>query len=387
MHVFELALTDFRSYPSAQLSLAPGPNLLLGANGQGKTNLVEAIGFLATLGSHRVSTDAPLVRTGSAVAHIRADVVSHGRTTTIELAIEPGKARRARVNRVAAPRASAILGLLHAVTFAPEDLALVKGDPAERRHFLDDLLVQQRPRLAAVRADYDRVLRQRNALLKTVGAARRAPVAEVDRTLAVWDDQLVEHGAALIVARAEIAADLSAPAARAYGQLADDPERPLRIRYHGQAERWLGPDAPTADSQAPTEPAVWKAALLAGLAERRREEMQRGITLVGPHRDDLTLSLGTLPARGYASHGESWSIALALRLASLDLMRSQSDDPVLILDDVFAELDARRRERLVDAVSGVEQVLITAAVRDDVPSRLHGRTHHISRGTVGVPSA
>lgn len=386
MYVSELSLTDFRSYPHAHVNLAPGANLLLGANGQGKTNLVEAIAFLATLGSHRVSTDAPLIRAGASAAHVRADVVRFGRTTSLELIVEPGKARRARINRVATPRATALLGSLQVILFAPEDLALVKGDPADRRSFLDDVLIQRRPRMSGVRSDYDRVLRQRNALLKSVSVARRAPAGEVDRTLSVWDEQLIEHGSALIVARAGLVSEMAGPAAAAYAQLADDPEHSLDVRYASHVERWRDPMPGPGGAECLTDQDAWRSALRAAIAERRQEEVTRGLTLVGPHRDELSLTLGAFPARGYASHGESWSIALALRLASLSVMRAESDDPVLILDDVFAELDVRRRERLVSAIADVEQVIITAAVPQDVPATLHGRTLHISRGQVAEAS-
>ncbi len=401
MHATVLSLTDFRSYAQADLNLVPGVNVLLGRNGQGKTNLVEAIGYLATLASHRVATDAPLVRTHAAMALLRMEVHSQNRSTLVELAIEPGKAKRARVNRSPVPRASSILGIAQVVTFAPEDLALVKGDPADRRRFLDEVLIQHRPILAATRSDYDRVLKQRNALLRSNSTARRSAREEVERTLSVWDDQLAEHGAILTAARVNLVRALQEPASLAYAHLSDgtDPGRcgpnadpadsadaadaagaALALRYASSVERWL-PESETG-ADLPTHPGPWRLALLAAIADRRREELDRGLTLVGPQRDDLDLSLGAHPAKGYASHGESWSIALSLRLACYRLLAASGEDPILILDDVFAELDVRRRARLVQMVDGAEQVIITAAVPQDVPEELVGQRYRVAGGTV-----
>ena len=384
MHVTVLSLTDFRSYEQAELALSPGVNVFLGRNGHGKTNLVEAIGYLATLGSHRVATDAPLVREGAALALVKMELQSAGRTALLEVVIEPGKAKRARVNRSPIPKASGILGIARVVTFAPEDLALVKGDPGDRRRFLDDLLVQRRPLIASIRADYDRVLKQRNALLRSTGAARRANSPDVERTLAVWDEQLADHGAALTAARVALVAQLREPTAACYAHLSDAPEGAasgpcLDLRYSSAVQSWLPGAAP---DHLPSEPEPWREALIAAMGQRRREEMERGLTLVGPQRDDLELRLGAHPAKGYASHGESWSIALALRLASFQLLRSQGEDPILILDDVFAELDTRRRARLAEMTSDAEQVIITAAVVEDVPAGLDGRRFHVDKGTV-----
>jgi DNA replication and repair protein RecF len=380
MLVKALSLTDFRSYPQVELSLDPGVNVLLGRNGQGKTNLVEAIGYLATLSSHRVATDAPLVRTDAQMAIIRLELQADGRTTLIELAIEPGKAKRARINRSPTPRASAILGLAQVVTFAPEDLALVKGDPTDRRRFLDDLLIQRRPLMASVRADYERVLKQRNALLRSTSTARRAPMEQIERTLSVWDEQLADHGAALTAARVALVGELRQPAADAYARISDEVSGHLVVGYESAVERWL--PGPPADENLPSHVGLWREALLAAIADRRRDELDRGVTLVGPQRDDLSLRLGEQPARGYASHGESWSVSLALRLACFQVLRAEGEDPILILDDVFAELDARRRERLVSMIKDAEQVIITAAVGEDVPEGLDGRRFHVSRGTV-----
>lgn len=364
MRLTHLSLRDFRSYPEVELALDPGVTSLVGPNGQGKTNLVEAVGFLATLGSHRVAQDAPLVRLGAERAVVRGSVTRGDRSLLVEVEITPGKANRARVNRAAVPRARDVLGILRTVLFAPEDLALVKGDPSERRRFLDDLLVVRTPRLAGVRADYDRVLRQRNALLKTAGAHVRSGRGDL-RTLEVWDSHLAAAGAELLAARLDLVESLHPLVAKAYDAVADS-GGPAALDYRCS----LGEDVllvPDRD--------VLVAALLHEIAERRQHELDRGVSLVGPHRDDLLLRLGPLPAKGYASHGESWSFALALRLASYDLLRSDTDgdgEPVLVLDDVFAELDSRRRERLAGLVGGAEQVLVTAAVAADVPEELAG---------------
>ena len=375
MHLSRLALTDFRSYAAADVELAPGVSTFTGANGQGKTNLVEAAAYVATFGSHRVATDAPLIRHGAQRAILRAAVTSTERDSLVEIEINQGKANRVRLNRVPLPRPREALGTLRCVLFAPEDLAMVKGDPDQRRRYLDELLVAIRPRFAGVRADYDRVLRQRTALLKSAKAARftgqggaggAAPSA-----LEVWDDHLVTHGAELTAGRLELTAALRPLAGKAYAAVSgEDLTTGMSYRQSGRED----------------EPAADRAALADGLRESlarvRRAELERGVCLVGPHRDDLELRIGELPARGYASHGESWSLALALRLAAYDLLRSGGDDPVLMLDDVFAELDGGRRESLAGLVSGAEQVLVTAAVPADVPALLAGQRFEVSGGAV-----
>ncbi len=374
MHLTHLSLTDFRSYPSAELALEPGITALVGPNGQGKTNLVEAVGYLATLASHRVATDAPLVRAGAERAVVRGVVMRDGRALLAEVEINPGRANRARVNKAPLSRPREVLGLLRTVLFAPEDLAMVKGDPAERRRFLDELLVLRLPRLAGVRADYERVLKQRNALLKTAGQARRAGGADL-RTLDVWDAHLARAGAQLLTARLELLDVLRPLVDKAYAAVAAA-DTTTTIDYlssmsEGSRDAALQPDQD-----------VLEAALLAALADARSAELERGVTLVGPHRDDLLLKVADLPARGYASHGESWSYALALRLASYDVLRSDGGEPVLILDDVFAELDAGRRARLAELVAPAEQVLITAAVAADVPDALSGARFDVAAGEV-----
>ncbi|MFN8159301.1 MAG: DNA replication/repair protein RecF [Candidatus Nanopelagicales bacterium] len=377
MHVAALSLTDFRSYPQVDLELGPGVTSFVGSNGQGKTNLVEALGYVATLGSHRVSNDAPLVRFGAERALVRAQVVRDERPTLVEIEINPGRANRARINRSPVPRPREVLGVLRTVLFAPEDLALVKGDPSERRRFLDELLVARAPRLAGVRSDYDRVLKQRNALLKSASAARRggSGAGDVLRTLEVWDSHLATVGADLLAARIDLVSSLSPLVDKAYDTVSSG-AGPASIEYVSS----LGPEVELLPDRG-----LLADALLAAVEARRREELDRGLSLVGPHRDDLLLRLGAAPAKGYASHGESWSYALALRLASYDLLRNDGSlggEPVLVLDDVFAELDVARRRRLADLVSGAEQVLVTAAVEADVPEQLSGGRVHVLAGTV-----
>ncbi|WP_214411395.1 DNA replication/repair protein RecF [Sphaerisporangium fuscum] len=454
MHVAHLSLTDFRSYSAVELALEPGVTAFVGPNGQGKTNLVEAIGYVATLGSFRVATDAPLVRQGATRAIVRSMIVRDDRRALVELEINPGRANRARLNRSPVPRPREILGLLRTVLFAPEDLALVKGDPADRRRFLDDLLVARAPRFAGVRADYDRVLKQRGALLRSAMQARpgrrqssrrqeaeagfaAAGAGDALSTLDVWDAHLARHGAELLAARLELVEALRPLVAAAYAMLAPS-SAPADIEYRGTVSTGLGirpgeagpmstglPLVHRASPEISTDPgapdraglpeppkmstglgmssdedgavgrgpstglarpvadrAFLEEALRASLLEVRQAELERGVTLVGPHRDDLLLRLGELPARGYASHGESWSFALALRLAAYDLLRAEGGDPVLILDDVFAELDSRRRRSLADIVAPAEQVLITAAVPEDVPPQLAGARFDVAEGSV-----
>ncbi len=378
MHVAHLSLTDFRSYPGAELALGPGVTALVGPNGQGKTNLVEAVGYVATLSSHRVSTDAPLVRLGAERAIVRAAVLRDERSTLVEIEITPGRANRARINRSPVPRAREVVGLLRTVLFAPEDLALVKGDPGERRRFLDELLVARSPRYAGVRADYDRVLKQRTALLKSAGAAIRRGQGDV-RTLDVWDAHLAAAGAELLAGRLRLVDDLAAPVAAAYAQVSDA-QGDAVVSYRSS----LGDDlVAVAREAAGGGRELLHARLLEATAQARQSELERGVCLVGPHRDDLVLSLGAFPAKGYASHGESWSYALALRLASYELLRRESGgDPVLVLDDVFAELDTGRRHRLAELVAGAEQVLVTAAVGQDVPQALAGSRVEVRAGEV-----
>jgi len=375
MHVRRLELTDFRSYARVEVDLDPGPNVLVGANGFGKTNLVEALGYVATLGSHRVATDQPLVRAGAERAIIRCVIVHDGRELLVELEIVPGKANRARLGRAQASRPRDIIGALRLVLFAPEDLALVRGDPAERRRYLDDLLVARQPRYAGVRADYDRVLKQRNALLRTAYLARKVGNRAGDlSTLDVWDVHLVRHGADLIAGRLDLCEALATHVAKAYDAVSAG-RGEARIAY--DAKSWF----PTWDGQVLDRSGI-EARLAEALAEARPSEVDRGVTLAGPHRDDVTLTLGELPAKGYASHGESWSFALALRLAAFDLLRAEGIEPVLILDDVFAELDTGRRHRLAEMTGTATQVIVTCAVEEDVPRALAGVRYLVAPGEV-----
>ncbi|WP_031512719.1 DNA replication/repair protein RecF [Streptomyces sp. NRRL F-5123] len=385
MHVAHLSLADFRSYARAEVPLDPGVTAFVGPNGQGKTNLVEAVGYLATLGSHRVAADAPLVRMGAERAVVRAQVVHGGgpgphggaegeRRQLLELEINPGRANRARINRSSQVRPRDLLGIVRSVLFAPEDLALVKGDPGERRRFLDELITARAPRLAGVRSDFDRVLKQRNTLLKTAALARRHGGKGADlSTLDVWDQHLAAVGAELLAHRLDLVAAMQPLVDKAYEQLAPG-GGPVGLDYRGS----IGDEAMAGASGREQ----LRERLLEALTRARRQEIERGVTLVGPHRDDLLLKLGPMPAKGYASHGESWSYALALRLASYELLCADGDEPVLVLDDVFAELDARRRERLAELVAGGEQVLVTAAVDDDVPGALRGARFAVENGTV-----
>ena len=393
MHLTRLALTDFRSYPELSIELGAGVTTFSGPNGEGKTNLVEAIGYLATLGSHRVATDGPLVRHGAQRAVLRAAVTGAQGSSLVEIELNPGRANRVRLNRAPMPRPRDILGALRTVLFAPEDLALVKGDPGERRRFLDELLVATAPRWAGVRADYERVLRQRTALRKSAGAKGhlRGPAQEaMTATLDAWDGQLARAGAALLAGRMRLVAALRPHVAAAYEAVSGGPVgQASAMSYRCSIADEPGADSPEPgppEPGTPDDPAGLEAIMLKALAGVRASELDRGVCLVGPHRDELALSIGGLPARGYASHGESWSLALALRLASFALLREGREDPVLLLDDVFAELDAGRRDRLAGLVAGAEQVLITAAVPADVPAMLAGPRFDVSAGVISRAS-
>jgi DNA replication and repair protein RecF len=402
VHLTRLALTDFRSYAAADVTLEPGVTTFTGPNGQGKTNLVEAALYVATFTSHRVATDAPLIRQGAERAILRAAIQSAGRSSLVEIEVNAGRANRVRLNRMPAPRPREVIGTLRCVLFAPEDLAIVKGDPDQRRRYLDDLLVASRPRYAGVRSDYDRVLRQRNALLKSAKARGGVPPSAME----VWDDHLVAAGAELTAARLRLVSELQPLLARSYSAVSGT-ERDTSVQYSISASRQAGmeddasgdradpdPDADLAgpaaspDQESADQPggipdaASLTKLLRAALAARRRAELERGVSLVGPHRDELELRIGGLPARGYASHGESWSLALALRLAAYQLLRSSGEDPVLILDDVFAELDSDRRERLADLVRDADQVLVTAAVPGDVPAGLSGARYSVAGSVI-----
>lgn len=372
MYVRELELRDYRSWPDLALTFTPGITLFLGRNGYGKTNIVEAIGYTAHLGSHRVAHDAPLVRHGCDNARVSLTAVNQGRELTTHLLIKAHGKNQAQINRTKLHSPRELLGVVKTVLFCPEDLALIRGEPAERRRYLDNILAKRRPRLAGVKADYDKVLRQRNTLLKTAGAALRRGYGADDGALAtldVWDGQLATLGAELIAARQELVAELAHYVHDSYATIAPE-SRPAAIAYRSTVPV-VEPDAE-----------LIEAAMLAELGKNRSKEIDRGTSLIGPHRDDVDVLLGSAPAKGFASHGETWSMVIALRLAEFQLLRSDGSDPVLILDDVFAELDAKRRERLVSITLDVEQVFITAAVDADLPANLEAAISQ--RVSVGV---
>ncbi|OBA69340.1 DNA replication/repair protein RecF [Mycobacterium sp. 1554424.7] len=365
MYVRHLGLHDFRSWAHADLELQAGRTVFVGPNGFGKTNLVEALWYSTTLSSHRVGTDAPLIRAGADRAVVSTIVVNDGRECAIDLEIAAGRANKARLNRSPVRSTREVVGVLRAVLFAPEDLALVRGDPADRRRYLDDLATVRRPAVAGVRADYDKVLRQRTALLKSLSGARfRGDRGALD-TLDVWDSRLAEHGAQLMAARIDLVNELAPEVEKAYQLLAPG-SRAASIAYRASL-----------DASDISDREFLEAALLAALSARRDAELERGMCLVGPHRDDLELRLGDQPAKGFASHGESWSFAVALRLAAYELLRADGGEPVLLLDDVFAELDATRRRALATVAESAEQVLVTAAVLEDIPADWDARRVHI----------
>ena len=378
MYLRHLQLGSFRSWERVDLALGAGPTVFVGSNGEGKTNLVEAVGYLATMSSHRVSADAPLVRHGAAQAVVRAALRRDERELLVEIEINPGRANRVRVNRAPLPRPRELLGLVRTVLFAPEDLALVRGDPTERRRFLDELLVTRTPRLAGVRSDYDRVLKQRNALLKTARLARGKAI----ETLDVWDGHLTDLGGQLLAARLELIADLVPHVAEAYAGVAGEGAAGAGLGYASTVDA-AGDGSPIGPGRPPSA-AELTDAMRGRVAERRGDELDRGMTLVGPHRDDLVLHLGPAQAKGFASHGESWSLALALKLATFALLRAEGEDPILILDDVFATLDAQRRAALAAVARSAEQTLITAAVVDDVPEELRAVRVEVGDGRAVV---
>ena len=404
MFLTDLALTDFRSYHQVIVKLGQGVTTFVGENGQGKTNIVEAIGYLATLASHRVSNDNALVRQGAQAGVVRARVMHGDHPSTVEVEIFAGRANRARLNR-GQVRPTELIGHVRTVVFAPEDLELVRGEPGVRRQFLDDIMVQLRPRLAGVKAEYEKVLRQRAALLKACGRQRRRGQNVDSGALDVWDMQLAHLGAQITAARAQIVAGLRPHVAEYYRAVSggrgearidylDNANRgvfelPSALRLLDDAEGASASSAVAAHEEELNDGELTEVRLLTALAEKRDQEIARGVNLVGPHRDELVLSLGTLPAKGYASHGESWSFALALRLGAWQLLRedasgewAEDGEPILILDDVFAELDARRRERLAGIVTDAQQVFVTAAVGDDLPETLRGERFRVHGGAV-----
>ncbi|ALC04497.1 DNA replication and repair protein RecF [Corynebacterium deserti GIMN1.010] len=367
MHIRSLELRDYRSWPELKVDLEPGITVFIGRNGFGKTNIVEAIGYLAHLSSHRVSTDAPLVRAHAENARISAVAVNQGRELAAHLLIKPHAANQGSLNRTRVKSPRELLGVVKTVLFAPEDLALVKGEPAERRRYLDDIIATRQPRMAGVKSDYDKVLKQRNALLKTATIALRRGYGTEEgaaalSTLDTWDGQLSKLGAEVMAARFALLKELEPKIHEVYATIAPE-SRPASVTYKTTIDQGLS-GFPEFDT------GVIEATLLTELAAKRQREIERGSSLVGPHRDDLELLLGDQPAKGFASHGETWSYALSLRIAEFNLLRGDGTDPILILDDVFSELDAGRREKLVGIAQDVEQVLITAAVSDDLPENL-----------------
>jgi DNA replication and repair protein RecF len=383
MHVKHLTLSNFRNYESVELPLTTGVNLLVGKNGQGKTNLAEAIFFAATLSSHRVSGYLPLIRQGETKAIVRVLARFEDRENLLELELNAESTNRARINKSDTPRVRDILGYVNAVIFSPEDLDIVKRDPSNRRAFIDELIVQLSPRMSAVYSDYDRVLKQRNTLLRT--AKNMTASSSGLSTLDSWDQSLIKIGSEIIATRYDVAQRLAPYLVEAYAAIADeknDPSIQLKSSLMSNDSETDGISAQllTGDKEEIAELYRQRLALV------RAKEIERGITLVGPHRDDLLLLLGTLPAKGYISHGESWSYALALKLASASLIRkdAKAGDPILILDDVFAELDSTRRSRLASLISHNEQVIITAAVAEDVPSELSATKFKVTAGSLEV---
>lgn len=398
MRVTHLSLSDFRNYRIAEVPFRAGPNLIVGRNGQGKTNLVEAISYFASLDSHRVSTDSALIRADADAAVARMKVAVEDRDVLLELQLNRDRPNRAQVNRNGVkPRE--LTRWFSCVLFAPEDLSLVRGDPATRRRFLDDAVVARNPMFAGVISDYERVVRQRTALLKSARTSGNR--SAVESTLEVWDAQLVELGVRIMLARRSLALALADPLRAGYMAIVEHDHHPIftlsesvgkaiekrRVSRETSSE----PGGPTGTPQASAEEAhlgdvsreTLEREFHEALALMRRQELDRGVTLVGPHRDDAVFSLNHLPVKGYASHGESWSFALALRLGVATLLReeSPSGDPVIILDDVFAELDVRRRNALMSEVARFEQVIVTAAVEEDVPQGDWHRVR-IEAGTV-----
>jgi DNA replication and repair protein RecF len=369
MRVERVELVDFRNHDSLTVDLPAGVSVLVGPNGVGKTNLLEAVGYLATLGSHRVGQDTSLVRAGADAALIRAIAIREGRRVQVDVEIRPGSGVRGRVNGAAVPRARDVLGVVRATMFAPEDLGLVRGDPEERRRFLDLLATQRLPRYLGSRQDFDRVLRQRNTLLRSAGG--RLPAAGL-ATLDVWDEKLATAGAEIWAERLRLVAALTPLVTQAYQQVAasDDLVEATYVSSLGGSAA-LDPD-----------PAKLGQALRERLLADRPREVERGVTLSGPHRDDLALTLRALPARTHASHGEAWSLALALRLGAHRLLADEGEEPVLLLDDVFAELDRRRRERVAEVTAAAEQALVTAAEAEELPRGLQAAMFHVEPGTV-----
>jgi DNA replication and repair protein RecF len=384
MFVKRVRLTGFRNYKNAEVELSPGVNLLHGSNGQGKTNLVEAVNFFASLSSHRVAGTTPLIKQGEQTAIISIELAHEDRELLLEFELNADSPNRARLNKSPVAKPKDILGYLNSVIFAPEDLDIVKRDPTNRRAFIDQLIVQFTPRMLGVYSDYERVLKQRNTLLKSARAT--GTKGDALSTLSAWDESLVKLGSEIISARVVIAEKLTPGLISNYQAIAKSNNEPrMFIKSSILGSTAVDPDESEDLEYLETPDREQIEQLFREKLERLRpKELERGITLVGPHRDDLVLILGSLPAKGYASHGESWSYALALRLASLEILKAESrlGDPILILDDVFAELDADRRTKLAQLVQGNEQVIITAAVIEDVPETLVAKRFSVVSGEI-----
>jgi DNA replication and repair protein RecF len=342
---------------------------------------------MSTLSSHRVAGYLPLIRNAQPEvdqAIIRVLANHDGRDALLELELNRSTPNRARINKATAPRVRDVLGYVNTVTFAPEDLDIVKKDPSNRRAFIDELLVQVSPRFAGVFSDYDRVLKQRNTLLRT--ARQTGAKGTSLSTLDAWDESLIKFGSEIVAARIALVERMRPLLTEAYQAIAianNEPQILMKSSLLGDAVAEED-DSDSLEHIENSNESEVEQLFRSKLAQIRSRELDRGITMVGPHRDDLVLMLSDLPAKGYASHGESWSFALALRLASIDLLRAEtrSGDPVLILDDVFAELDAGRRARLAELVANNEQVLITAAVGEDVPDELRAKVFNVFAGEV-----
>jgi DNA replication and repair protein RecF len=359
MRINKLALTNFRSYPSLELELQPGVTTFIGDNGSGKTNIAESLIYLAFLSSHRVANNVPLISLGAQQAIIRTEIERDDRTLNIDLEINASKANRARINGNPTRSQREILGACQIVYFSPEDLDLVRGEPGGRRDFLDRLLITRTPRMAGVIADYERVVKQRNALLKT-----RSSVS----ALLPWNEQLIKFGAQLTADRIALVEALNPWVAKNYANLNE--VKPASISYKCSSEGVSNSFENNVE------------VLTKRLEEVAYQEIERGVSLIGPHRDDLHLQIGDFPAKGYASHGESWSMAISLRIGSFNLLKSEGSEPILILDDVFAELDTSRRKQLMSATQIAEQTIITTAVESDLPAELLTQKFYVTPGTV-----
>ena len=361
MHLSHLSLKNFRSYSELDLPLSKGITVFLGRNGEGKTNIVEAVMYMAFLSSHRTAGDQPLVKLGESSAYTRAKVQHPDREILIELEINADKANRARINQNPVRSQKELFGLVQCIYFSPEDLDLVRGDPSERRRFIDQIVTLRSPRLAGVITDYERAVRQRNALLKT---------RSNNSSLESWDQQVAKFGAEIIAARITLLEEFTPLFTKIYANIS--PEKPASIKYKSSIENPSTVLKENYDS------------IIQKMSELRGQELERGLTLVGPHRDDLLLHLGNHLVKGYASHGESWSIALSLKLAAYELLINEGSKPILILDDVFSELDEERREQLVSLAKSAEQTIITVAVESDLPKDLQGSTYIVKNGSVKI---